>query len=158
MNKEIYTFFVDPENRIIQHKKMNAESWYEDMRSDIGCRLLETNVVLDRPITRFWGDEEAKLINEEKRFFFNFSTIENLSTGNRVFNHTRMTPKYREAWSDPIVWEFCGKCFFTGVAYTEEGEEPDTIQLHLWEFAQCIEFQHPDYQPKEPMVEFRILD
>lgn len=153
----VYTYFVDPKNRIIQHRQISQENWYEEMRSIIGCRLIETQRVLDSPQVRWFGDEEGMLKSEEDRFFFQFSTVENLSTGRRIFNNTRIIKKYREAYSDPIVWEFCGPCFFCGYYDGEDEEKLKSIELHLWEFAQCVEFMHEGYQV-EPMVRFEVLD
>ena len=151
----IYTYFVDPKERIIQHRQISQDDWYEEMRSTIGCRLIETVKVLDAPETRWYGDEEGLLKDEEERYFFKFSTVQNLSTGKWVINNTRMMQKYKEAWSEPMYWEFCGPSFFTGCLHTEEEETVDTVGLHLWQFAQCIEFMHEGYQ-SDPIVEYMI--
>tara|TARA_Y100001970_G_scaffold185316_1_gene225402 strand:- start:3585 stop:4064 length:480 start_codon:yes stop_codon:yes gene_type:complete len=153
----IYTFFVDPKERIIQHKKISQKDWYEEMRADIGCRLIETQAVIDAPATRWWGDEEGLLKSDEERYFFKFSTLQNIDNGIRVYDHSKATKDYIKNfdsfWTPPIVWEFCGPCFFTGVTETEEGEDLASVQLPLWQFAQCIEFMHEGYQV-EPSIEF----
>ena len=153
----IYTYFVDPKKRIIQHRQINQKNWYEEMRSKIGCRLIETHKVLDNPPVRWFGDEEGLLKDEGERHFFTFSTVENLSTGQRIFNNTRIIKKYRETYSEPIVWEFCGPAFFCGYYDAEDEEKVSSVQLHLWEFAQCIEFMHEGFQV-EPTVEFQLID
>ena len=55
-----------------------------------------------------------------------------------------------------MYWEFCGKSFFTGVAEENDGTETvDHISMHLWQFAQCIEFMHEGYK-SDPIVEYML--
>ena len=92
---QIFTFFVDPKERIIQHRKISKDNWYEEMKTIIDCDLIESVKVLDVPLTRWYGDEEGLLKDENERHFFKFSTVQNLSTGAWIYNNERMIKRYR---------------------------------------------------------------
>ena len=156
-DNHIWTYYVDPEKRIIQHRQIPKEDWYEYMRKHIGCRLIESHKVLDNPPVRWFGDEEGLLKNEQDRYFFQFKSVQNLSTEQFIPDNTRLIKKYREYYSEPYVWEFCGRGFFASYYVTDDDETLESVQLQLWEFVQCIEFMHHGYQV-EPMTEIRFFE
>ena len=151
-----FCYMVDPFERIIQHIQLSNKHWFQEMKQLGNYKMLERHHVLNAPHCEWWGDEEGRL--KEKTCYFSFTTNENLI--NDVIsphNPNKLAFMKKEDIEHRIKVNtnvFCGISFFTGNTVNEF--RPQSVQLRLGEFANCIEFYREDWKPDEA-VDFKIV-
>lgn len=145
-----WVFYVNPEQRIIQHMALGHLTWFEEMKSIGDFRLLERLNVMSHPHTEWWGDEEGLLKNDQSFFRFSY----NINLLNDV--QSPYNPSVAHAFDhiETRSFSFCGPSFFIG--NTEREDRPQSVQMSIGEFASCIEFMSEGYT-EEPKYEVHIV-